>query len=175
MNVNQKLSFTGERLINHYGCYACHDIQGFEHVNPVGTELTEEGSKSVHKLDFGLIHLDHTNYAWFEQKLRNPRIFDEGKVKARDEKLKMPNFNFTDEEVDAVTTALAGLVDNTSVERKKMPRTTRNLHLEAGRKSFTSITARDAISSKGREGRSGPPSRIGLSRTTIGVTPRRMR
>jgi len=134
MAVDQKLTFVGERLVSHYGCYACHDIRGFEHANPVGTELTEEGSKSVHKLDFGLIHLDHTNVAWFDQKLRNPRIFDEGKVKLPDEKLKMPNFNFTDEEVDAVTTALVGLVDSASVESKKMPRTTRNLHLEAGEK-----------------------------------------
>jgi len=134
MDLNQKLSFSGERLINHYGCYACHDIKGFEHANPVGTELTEEGSKSVHKLDFGLTHLDHTNFAWFAQKLRNPRIFDGGKVKAPDEKLKMPNFYFTDEETDALVTALMGFVDTTSVERKKMPRTTRNLHLEAGQK-----------------------------------------
>ena len=134
MDLNQKLTFAGERLINHYGCYACHDIKGFEHANPVGTELTEEGSKSVHKLDFGLVHLDHTNFAWFDQKLRNPRLFDEGKVKAPDEKLKMPNFYFTDEETDALVTALMGFVDTTSVERKKMPRTTKNLHLEAGQK-----------------------------------------
>ena len=134
MNLDQKLTFAGEKLISHYGCYACHDIKGFEHANPVGTELTEEGSKPVHKLDFGLLHLDHTNFAWFEQKLRNPRIFDEGKVKLPDEKLKMPNFYFTDEETDALVTALMGFVDTTSVERKQVPRTTRNLHLEAGQK-----------------------------------------
>ncbi len=134
MDLNEKLNRTGERLINHYGCYACHDIKGFEHANPVGTELTEEGSKPVHRLDFGLIHLDHTNFAWFEQKLRDPRIFDRGKVRPPDEKLKMPNFYFTDEEVDALVTALMGFVDTTSVKNKKIPRTARNLQLEAGQK-----------------------------------------
>lgn len=134
MDLNQKLASTGERLIGHYGCYACHDIKGFEHANPVGTELTEEGSKPVHKLDFGLLHMEHTNFAWFEQKLRDPRIFDQGKVKAPDEKLKMPNFYFTEEETEALVTALLGFVDTTSVERRKIPRTTRNLHLEEGQK-----------------------------------------
>ncbi len=134
MDLNQKLSYTGERLISHYGCYACHDIKGFEHANPVGTELTEEGSKPADKLDFGLIPIDHVNFAWFNQKLHNPRIFDEGKYKMPDEKLKMPNFYFTDEEADALVTALMGFVDTSSVERRKVPRTTRNLHLEAGEK-----------------------------------------
>jgi len=134
MDLDQKLSYTGERLINHYGCYACHDIKGFEHANPVGTELTEEGSKSVHKLDFGLLHLDHNNFTWFDQKLRNPRMFDQGKVRPPDEKLKMPNFYFSDEEVDALVTFLLGLVDTAPVEHKMVSRSPENLHLEAGQK-----------------------------------------
>jgi len=46
----------------------------------------------------------------------------------------MPNFNFSDEEIDALVTALMGFVDDTSVKRKKMSRTARNLNIEAGQK-----------------------------------------
>ncbi|MCH8194295.1 MAG: c-type cytochrome [Planctomycetes bacterium] len=59
-------------------------------------------------LDFGFIHIDHSRQAWFKQKLKEPRIFDENRVKTPGEKLRMPNFNFTDEEADALVTALLG-------------------------------------------------------------------
>ncbi len=33
----------GQRVINRYGCYSCHEIKGFETTQPIGTELSEEG------------------------------------------------------------------------------------------------------------------------------------
>ena len=88
-------------------------IDGFENSKPIGTELTHEGTKDVHKLDFGHIHnIDHTNYSWFEQKLANPRIFDRGRVVASEDKLRMPNFYFTSEEIEAITTAILGFNSN---------------------------------------------------------------
>jgi len=134
LQLNDKLSFAGEKLIKHYGCYGCHDILGFERVKPIGAELTEEGQKSVHNLDFGFKHIEHSNYAWFDQKLRDPRVFDEGKLKAPDEKLIMPNFHLSDEEVDAVVTALLGFVNTDLVSGKVKPRTGENLALEEGQK-----------------------------------------
>lgn len=132
MSQDDKLMFAGEKLIGQYGCYSCHNIKGFENVKPIGADLNQEGNKSTHKLDFGFVHMEHSNYAWFKQKLLNPRIFDEKKVKAADEKLLMPNFNFTEEEAEAVTTAVLGLVDNKGVKRKMFPRTPENIQIEKG-------------------------------------------
>lgn len=132
MSQDEKLNFAGEKLIGQYGCYSCHNIKGFENVKPIGADLNQEGNKSTHKLDFGFVHIDHSNYAWFKQKLLEPRIFDEGKIKAADEKLIMPNFHFTEEEAEAVTTAILGLVDNKGVKRKIYPRTPENIQIEKG-------------------------------------------
>ncbi len=131
MSRDEKLSFAGEKLIRHYGCFSCHNIIGFENEKPIGTELTEVGSRPVDRLDFGFVHIDHTRQAWFAQKLKDPRVFDQGKVKLHDEKLRMPNFNFSDEEIGAVTTALLGFVKD-APEAGIVPRTARNLDVERG-------------------------------------------
>lgn len=131
MGRDEKLTFAGEKLIRHYGCFSCHNIAGFENEKPIGTELTDIGSRAVDRLDFGFVHIDHSRQAWFAQKLKDPRIFDQGKVKLPDEKLRMPNFKFSDEEIEAVTTALLGFVDDTP-EAMIMPRTARNLDVERG-------------------------------------------
>ena len=120
MSVDEKLVFAGQRLVREYGCFSCHKILGFENERPIGTELTEEGGKSVERLDFGLVDIEHNKEAWFKQKMLDPRIFDKGKVKEPLEKLKMPNFNFTEEEVDAITTALMGFVKDRP-DPSKMP------------------------------------------------------
>ena len=98
----------GQRVINRYGCYSCHEIKGFEKTQPIGTELSEEGSKLVSRLDFAFVEgIPHTDkVAWFRTKLHDPRIFDQGRVLRPDEKLRMPNFEFSDEEVERLLTAI---------------------------------------------------------------------
>jgi mono/diheme cytochrome c family protein len=108
MDLHAKEVYAGEKLIAHYGCFACHRIPGFEEAKPIGTELTEEGSKAVHRLDFGFLHLPHTRQDWFRTKLHNPRIFDRDRARGWEEKLRMPNFRFKDWELDNVTTAVLG-------------------------------------------------------------------
>lgn len=110
MDSESKMDFTGEKLIRFYGCFGCHNISGFEDEKPIGTELTEEGIKPIDKLDFGLLELKHSRQAWFTQKLLYPRSFDKDKVKTEYEKLRMPNFEFDEAEVEALTTALLGFV-----------------------------------------------------------------
>ncbi len=134
MSLEDKLDFTGKKLIGQYGCYSCHNIKGFDGVKPIGAELTKEGEKSPHLLDFGFVPIDHEVDAWFKQKLLNPRIYDQGKLKAPDEKLRMPNFHFTDQEADAITTALLGFVGNERAKEKIKPRTPDNLKIEEGQK-----------------------------------------
>ena len=110
MNTDQKNLFAGERLISRYGCFGCHNVPGFEKAQPIGTELTEAGSKLISQLDFGFLPIEHSRRAWYEAKLKDPRIFDVGRVKRPEELLKMPNFKFTEKDVDAISGVLVSMV-----------------------------------------------------------------
>ena len=110
MSLEQKNLFTGERLISRYGCFGCHNIPKFENAQQIGTELTEAGSKLTTQLDFGFLPIEHSRHAWYEQKLKDPRIFDVGRVKRPEENLKMPNFHFSDADVSAISGVLVSMV-----------------------------------------------------------------
>jgi cytochrome c551/c552 len=107
----------GLSLVRNYGCAACHEITGLEEEQRIGTELTKEGSKPTERLDFALLGHKaeeegwYTHKGFFEHKLENPAVYDTGKEKAKQDRLKMPNFNFSKPEIDAVTTLLEGSVD----------------------------------------------------------------
>ncbi|HTL70540.1 MAG TPA: c-type cytochrome [Candidatus Eisenbacteria bacterium] len=110
MSAEDRLLYLGKRSILHQGCFGCHTIKGFEDAKPIGAELTNEGVKDVHLFDFGFQHdLEHSRQAWIAQKLKEPRIFDAGREKVYYEKLRMPQFNFTGEEVEALTTFVLSL------------------------------------------------------------------
>ena len=96
----------GQRVIARYGCFSCHDIPGFEETQPIGVELSEEGSKLVSRLDFAFVPVEHSKITWFEEKLKDPRIFDTGRVLLPLEKLRMPDYGMSDEEVHLLTTAI---------------------------------------------------------------------
>jgi len=134
MSTDEKLIYSGEKLIRYYGCFACHNISGFEKDKPIGTELTEEGSKDVERLDFGFVDIEHSQQAWFMQKLKDPRIFDHNLIKEPYDKLRMPNFHFTEEEAQAITTALMGFVKDRPEPSKLEPRTAHNQAIEEGQK-----------------------------------------
>ncbi len=113
MSFNEKVDYVAKKSINYYGCAGCHLIDGFEDAKPVGADLTYHGSKPVNKFDFGFIKdIEHTNYGWFEAKLKNPRIFDKHKEVEFEDKSRMPNFNFNDDQVEAIVTALLGFTDD---------------------------------------------------------------
>jgi len=111
------LKAQGQTLVKFYGCAGCHEIAGLEEEQRIGTELTKEGSKPIERLDFALLghkaEADewYTHKGFFEHKLENPAVFDQGKEKAKQDRLKMPNFNLSKPEIDAVTTFLEGSVD----------------------------------------------------------------
>lgn len=121
MSGHERDIWLGEKIISRQGCFGCHLIQGFEDAQPIGTELTEEGSKDVDKLDFGLLAkkpgsyntdpdaIPYTRHDWFYKKLKQPRVFDKGKVKLFDDKLRMPQFGLSDADAHAVTTALLSM------------------------------------------------------------------
>ncbi|HXK03537.1 MAG TPA: cytochrome c [Verrucomicrobiae bacterium] len=109
----------GLALVRNYGCAACHEIAGLEEEQRIGTELTKEGSKPIERLDFALLGHEAEREGWlthkgfFEHKLADPAVYDKGKEKAKQDRLKMPNFNLSKPEIDAVTTFLEGSVDAT--------------------------------------------------------------
>lgn len=110
MSLEEKTLYSGERLILRYGCFGCHDIEGFEDAQKIGVDLSTWGSKMVTRLDFGYIDIPHTRRDWLQQKLREPRSYDNGKVKAPPEKLRMGYFGFSEREIDAITRRLLGQV-----------------------------------------------------------------
>jgi mono/diheme cytochrome c family protein len=127
----------GEVLVKRYGCAGCHEIKGLEDEQRIGTELTVEGSKPIERLDFALLQrpamqgrdpitgekierkdreewYDHKGF--FENKLRSPGIYDRGKEKLPDERLRMPNIYLPESDITAVTTFLLGSVETTLPE-----------------------------------------------------------
>ncbi|OFV93669.1 MAG: hypothetical protein A3H95_06190 [Acidobacteria bacterium RIFCSPLOWO2_02_FULL_64_15] len=108
MSAEEKQVEVGRRAILRYGCFSCHEIKGYDKAQSIGTDLTEEGSKLVTRLDFAFISdIPHTSkIAWFRAKLHDPRIFDKGRVLPPLDKLRMPDFNFSDEEVERLVMAI---------------------------------------------------------------------
>jgi mono/diheme cytochrome c family protein len=106
MSADQKQFELGQRVIGRYGCFSCHEIKGFEKTQPIGVELSEEASKLVTRLDFAFVEIPHTKLSWFQQKLHDPRSFDQGRVLTPLEKLRMPDFHLSDREKELLVTAI---------------------------------------------------------------------
>lgn len=122
MSEPQRDVYLGEQTITKYGCYGCHDIQGFENLKPIGTELTQEGSKPLHQFDFGHVHdVGHSRHAWVKMKVMRPRVWDQGKEPAKEynELLKMPNFGMSEREAQAVTANVLGFTRETAIATRK--------------------------------------------------------
>ncbi len=119
------LKARGKALVQFYGCTGCHEIARLEEEGRIGTELTKEGSKPLEQIDFALFIGDAKENDWyshqgfFEHKLKNPGIFDKGMIKAEGEELKMPDFNWRneEEEINGLTTFLTGSVSSQLPER----------------------------------------------------------
>lgn len=102
LNEQQRLVLLGEKIIARQGCFGCHVIEGFENTLPIGTELTEEGTKPVSRLAFNNVHIEHSLEAWLTHKMLHPRSFDEGMHMFPMEKSRMPQFDFTPRQAQAV-------------------------------------------------------------------------
>jgi cytochrome c551/c552 len=127
-----QLKAKGQEMVKHFGCAGCHEISGLEDESRIGTELTNEGSKPIERLDFALYTEDakrgvlpdgkpsprgrwYDSKGFFEEKLQNPAIYDQGKFHANPmDALRMPKPNLqSKEELDALVTLLLGSVDPT--------------------------------------------------------------
>jgi mono/diheme cytochrome c family protein len=116
----------GRYLIKQYGCAGCHEIKGFEDEQRIGKELTAEGATPIERLDFALLThkaekgIDpetgkegkewYNHKGFFEHKLESPWIYDTGKEKEPQDRLRMPEPYLTPEWKNALTTFLLGSV-----------------------------------------------------------------
>jgi cytochrome c2 len=140
MSGHERDVYLGRETIQKYGCWGCHDLQGFELAKPIGVELTEEGSKSLHQFDFGHVHeVPHTRQDWILEKMLQPRIWDEGmeEVKNYDELLKMPNFGMSEREAKAVVTMVLGFTKTSAEANRLAGQSARAAAIAQGRKLIT--------------------------------------
>lgn len=92
----------GKALVIEYGCASCHTIRGIEKPKNFAPDLSRAGSLPMAQLVF-IAGMRHTVPAFIAGKIRNPRAFGDG--------LRMPRYNFSSTQIDAVTTALLALTD----------------------------------------------------------------
>jgi cytochrome c551/c552 len=140
-----QLKDKGQALIKQYGCAGCHEIKGFEEEQRIGKELTVEGATPIERLDFAMLTKaaeeghdplklhesaeskagQHEEKSWynhkgfFEHKLAEPSIYDQGKEKDPKDRLRMPKPFLTPEWRTALTTFLIGSV---GIEGSNVPR-----------------------------------------------------
>jgi len=133
MSSEERKLELGRRAIGRYGCYSCHEIKGFEQTQPIGIELSEEGSKLLPRLDFAFVDIPHTKVEWFKQKLHDPRTFDYNRVLQPLEKLRMPDFGFSEEEATWLATAIMSFQSQVQPLAAHVPRSARNDTLGVGR------------------------------------------
>lgn len=114
MNDDERTMELAKRSINKYGCYSCHNINGFEGDLPqIGPELTKEGSKPVEQFGFGQQkQVPHTRQGWLTQHLKSPRVWDIGVPKPFKDLNKMPNFYLNDQEIESMVLVLLGQVSD---------------------------------------------------------------
>jgi cbb3-type cytochrome oxidase cytochrome c subunit len=117
--VANVLRDVGERVMGQYGCFGCHAVAGHEKDQPIGTELTREGVKDLHMLDFGrLAHgtphdkVSYNRWTFIRTKITYPRVWELGKVVRWNDRLRMPKFNFRMDDGEPVSTraSVAGMV-----------------------------------------------------------------
>ena len=143
----KKLRYVGRRTIAKRGCYACHDIPGFELAQPIGPQLSDWGRKQESLLAFGQVHRfvglhepkkteqkagEDSDQEFFKealraqrregflwQKLRAPRSFDYKLAdnKGYNEQLTMGRFGFTPQQSEAISTFILGLVSEPPAEK----------------------------------------------------------
>lgn len=152
MSADEKLLYLGEKTIAHQGCYSCHSISGFENAKSIATELSDEGRKNLHQFDFGYIHeLPHTRHDWLRKKLEDPRIFDQGKLKGYYERLRMPQFRLNDTQLDALTTFLLSLSQESIPLEMQKVLTTDELRIERGRRLVQELNCQGCHSFDGKD------------------------
>ncbi len=99
----------GLKLFNKYNCGGCHKLNGVEVVENMGPELTNIGDRHLYQLEFGKTDIPRTLPDYIYHKLKDPRQFIET--------ARMPVFGFSEEELQAITTALLAMTEKPLPEK----------------------------------------------------------
>lgn len=155
MGPQERDVFLGHQTIQKYGCFSCHDIDGFDDIKPIGVELTEEGSKPIHQFDFGHRHdVPHTRQDWIKTKLLEPRSWDRGKeaVKRYEELYRMPDFGLSEREAEAVVANVLGFTEESVLASRRAGTGSETDAVAAGRSLITRYNCQGChlIEGKGR-------------------------
>ena len=94
-----KAFYAGEMLIQHNGCFGCHNIQGYTYSPLPCVNLVGEADKDIEKYDFGKtehVNSKKTKWDWFYNKIARPRVYDVGKLEIIPpfDRLRMPWFGY---------------------------------------------------------------------------------
>ncbi len=96
----KKAFFVGQAMIQNYGCFACHNIQGWTYAPLNCVNLVGNADKGIDKFDFGFNSpIGRNKWEWFYAKLTRPRGFDRGReeITRSLDRLKMPWFGYRPE------------------------------------------------------------------------------
>ncbi|HWR37781.1 MAG TPA: c-type cytochrome [Clostridia bacterium] len=101
----------GRALVFEYGCASCHGINGIKKPENFAPDLSREGSKPFAQIAFPA-DVPHTLPDFIVAKVRKPRAFGPS--------LKMPQFTLTEQQIDAITTALMAQTDRAQTQPVNM-------------------------------------------------------
>jgi mono/diheme cytochrome c family protein len=91
----------GRRLFLERGCASCHAIEGLNQQKDFGPDLSTLGGKNASELEFGAAKIPHNLVSYIQAKLRDPTSVNPA--------ARMPQYNWTPSDLDAVTTALLSI------------------------------------------------------------------
>lgn len=145
---NPEKAKQGYLLISQYGCYGCHNIQGFEKASKLSVDLSTFGRKPIYELDFGDTKVPHNWRDWTFGKLKDPRMYLTEKTSSA-----MPQFHLTDEEIHALMVFLSGLKKEEVPERFVMSKVRpQQQKIDEGRRLVEKLNCRGCHTIEG-EGR----------------------
>ncbi len=89
----------GKKAVEHFGCYGCHSIEGFEEAKIPSVSVAETAKKKLEELSFGNATIERTKWNWIAATTETPRLFA-----TEETPLKMPVYAFDEGEVESLTT-----------------------------------------------------------------------
>jgi mono/diheme cytochrome c family protein len=113
----------GRRMFVEKGCASCHVVEGVAPQKDFGPDLTAIGSKNVSQLEFSQSKIPRSLISYIQAKLTDPGTVNPA--------ARMPQYHWTAEDLDAVTTALvsmAGPPATNGLERLTIPRVPSSFH-----------------------------------------------
>lgn len=103
-NNPSPLTDLGGKLIAHYGCMNCHEINAPESLAQSDLDLSNWGRKPLDRLDFGQLTPErHTRQDWLMQHLTAPTI-----TKTTYDQPRMPFFHLDSDQAQSVITFILG-------------------------------------------------------------------